>query len=236
MSTQPLLPAPAPSPPAPKRSVRVEYLDFQNLEEHREFRLRVYGLDGSTESRFRIPNAAFAAGRVKLQDGPEVCYQKLLRALDAGGTAGPDVITIDDADLASYREAHTPVRKHRSGWTPAPPPTPDPLPRRAPRTPSLQRSGPPPVADDLARALEEGQRVSHATFGVGVTGASGRGHTVVCFDEGGTRTFVTSILKVDVLSAPHVWETSPRGKNRPCRVVAAPAVLPPEAAVLSAAR
>src|SRR5206468_1227167 len=72
------------------------------------------------------------------------------------------------------------------------------------------------------RALEAGQRVSHAIFGVGVTSSSSRGHTVVCFDEGGTRTFVTSILKVDVLSAPHAWETTPRGKNRPCGVVAQP--------------
>jgi hypothetical protein len=28
--------------------------------------------------------------------------------------------------------------------------------------------------------------------------------------------FVTSLLKVDVLSPPHTWETGPRGKNRPC--------------------
>ncbi len=233
MSDQPLLPAPVPSPPAPRRSVRVEYLDFQNLAEHREFRLRVYGPDGSTESRFRIPIAAFGAGRVRLQDGPEVCYQKLLRALAAGEAAGPDVITIDDADLASYREAHTPVRKHRSGWTPAPPPTPALLPPKPPRAPSPQRSGPAPVTDDPARALEEGQRVRHAIFGVGVTTSSSRGHTVVCFDEGGTKTFITSMLKVDVLSAPHEWETSPRGKNRPCRVAAQAAGLPCEAGALS---
>jgi hypothetical protein len=42
------------------------------------------------------------------------------------------------------------------------------------------------------------------------------GHTVVCFDEDGLRRFVTSMLEVDVLSAPHAWETGPRGKNRPC--------------------
>jgi hypothetical protein len=215
MSNEPIVP-PVPLPPAPDRFARVEYLGFQDVDGHREFRLRLYGSEGSTEFRFGIALAAFGAGRVSLQDGPDVCYQKLLRAVTAGETAISDVITIDDVELASYREAHTRVPKRRS-WAPLSPLTPPSLPRQRARTPSPQPLAPPPVANEPAPGLEEGQRVSHAIFGVGVTISSGVGHTAVCFDAGGTKTFVTSMLEVDVLSAPHTWETGARGVNRPCR-------------------
>lgn len=228
MSTKPLLP-PVVLPPVPSPFVRVraEYVDFQDVAERREFKLRVYGRDGSTEVRFAIATAAFGAERVSLQDGPDVCYQKLLRVIAAGETAGPEVTTIDGAELASYRETHTPVRKHR--WSsPLSPPTPPVVPREPPRRPSPPRLAPPVVVTDRAPGLQQGQRVSHAIFGAGVTTASSVGRTAVCFDTGGTKTFVTSLLQVDVLSAPHTWETSRRGTNRPCRAAAAPAELPHE--------
>lgn len=222
MSTKPLVP-PVVLPRVPGPFVRAEYVDFQDVAEHREFRLRVYGPDGSTEVRFAIAIAAFGAERVSLQDGPDVCYQKLLRVIAAGETASADVTTIDGVELASYREAHTPVRKHR--WSsPLSPPTPSVVPPEPPRRPS--RIVPPVVVSDRAPGLQEGQRVSHAIFGAGVTTASSVGHTAVCFDTGGTKMFVTSLLQVDVLSAPHTWETSRRGTNRPCRAAAAPAELP----------
>ena len=222
MPAQLLLPPPVPPPPVPGPFARVEYLDFQNIAEHREFRLRVYGPDGSTEFRIRIAMSAFDAGRVRLQDGPDVCYQKLLRAVAAGETASAGLTTVDDGDLTSYRETHTQVPKHRSWTQPSPPPGTI-VPRREPRAPSPRPPVAPLVMNGTDGALEEGQRVSHAVFGVGVTSSSSGGHTVVRFDQDGPRTFVTSMLKVDVLSAPHTWETSPRGKNRPC----SPTILPP---------
>jgi len=194
-------------------SARVEYLDFQNVPGHREYRLAVYGPDGPADFRFRIAVAAFGAGRVRLQEGPDVCYQKLLRMVAAGETASPDVVTIDDVELANYREAHTHVPKHRSLTSSLPP-----RPPFVPRTPPRPRSPQPPVAPlatvDAEPALEEGQRINHPVFGVGVTTSSSGGHTVICFDEDGPRTFVTSMLELEVLSAPHTWETGPRGKNR----------------------
>jgi len=214
MSAQRPLP-PAVSPPAtPGPFVRVEYLGFQKVADHREFRFCVYRPHGGTEFRLRIAIAAFGARGVSLQDGPDVCYQTLLRVVAAGAPVSPDVITIDDAALASYREAHTRAPKHRS-WTPLPPPTPAIVPPKEPRT----TSPPLPVAPlvHTKSALGEGQRVSHAVFGVGVTTSSSRGHTVVRFDQDGPKTFITSMLEVDVLSAPHTWETSARGTNRPCR-------------------
>jgi hypothetical protein len=232
MATSILLPPPVSPASHAGRFVRVEYLDFQNVGKDREFRFRVYGADGSTEFRLRIAIAAFAAGRVRLQDGPDVCYQKLLRAVAAGDTASPGVIAIDDVDLAIYLEAHTKVPKRRS-WTPSSPapssptsssPTLPNVPPRQSRTPSPRLPVAPLVTSHGEPALEEGQRVSHSVFGAGVTTSSSRGHTVVCFDQAGPKTFVTSMLKVDVLSAPHMWETSPRGKNRPCRTAGVPAV------------
>ncbi len=130
-----------------------------------------------------------------------------------GGSAGADAVTIGDVDLASYREAHTHVPKHRP-WTstlPAKPAfVPRPQPRRAPQLPVAAV-----VAKSPKAGLDEGQRVSHAAFGVGVVASSSGGHTVVRFDEGGPKTFITSMVKLEVLSAPHTWETGPRGKNRP---------------------
>jgi hypothetical protein len=208
---------PEPPPAAsPGRSFRVEYLDFQNVAEYREYRFRVCGPGASTEARLRIATVAFGAGRLRLQDGPDVCYQKLIRAVAAGEAAGADVMTVDDADLASYREAHTPVARHRSFTPPSSPPEAV-VPRRPPRMLLPKLPVAPPVVKDPEPVFEEGQRVSHAVFGEGVTTSSGGGHTVVSFDQDGPKTFITSMLKMDVLSAAHTWETSPRGKNRPCR-------------------
>jgi hypothetical protein len=215
MGAESLIPPVSP-PPVPGPLVRVEYLDFRDVGEHREFRLRVYGRDGSTEVRFVIAIAAFGAGGVPLQDGPDVCYQKLLRVVAAGEAVSPDVITIDDLDLAGYRQTHTRVPKHKSWASSSPAPLPLP-----PRTPSPQHLAPRPATGHAGSALKVGQRVSHAIFGVGVTTASSVDRTAVYFDEGGTKTFVTSMVVLDVLSAPHTWETGPRGKNRPCRVPAA---------------
>ena len=89
--------------------------------------------------------------------------------------------------------------------------------RKEPRAPS-SRALPvaPLVPGGGSPALEEGQRVSHAVFGAGVTASSSGGRTAVHFDLNGPKTFVTALLKLEVLSAPGTWETGPRGKNRPC--------------------
>jgi hypothetical protein len=203
------------------RPLRVEFVDFQNVGEHREYRFQVSRADEPTEVRLRVAINSFVAGGVRLQDGPDVCYQKLLHTLADAEAAIPAVITIDDADLTSYRVAHTPVSKHRS-FTPSTTPTP-PGPPKAPRTyarPPFVAARPSvaPAATKAPVALfAEGQRVRHAVFGDGVTSSSSAGHTVVHFDKDGSKTFVTAQLELDALSAPHEWETGPRGVNRACR-------------------
>jgi hypothetical protein len=205
----------------PARPLRVEFVDFQNVDEHREYRFQVSRADEPTEVRLRVAIASFVAGGVRLQDGPDVCYQKLVRTLADVEGAIPPVITIDDADLTSYRVAHTPVSKHRSftpSTTPAPAGPPKP-PRTYARPPfAASRANVAPVVTKAPVPLfGEGQRVRHAVFGDGVTSSSSPGHTVVHFDKDGSKTFVTAQLELDTLSAPHEWETGPRGVNRACR-------------------
>lgn len=224
MSGEPVVPLPVSSPPVtspltPGRVVRVEYVDFQDVAEYREFRLRIRTLDGSKDVRVRIPIAAFHTGRLRLQDGPDICYQKLLQAVVADDTTGPETITIDDVELARYADGHKSVSKHRSWSSPSPDAVAEPTNPANPANPAeppLARRATPVVPSVPEPALEGGQRVSHAVFGLGVMGSPSGGRTVVSFDQDGPRTFVTALLEVDRLSAPHTWETTPRGKNRPC--------------------
>jgi hypothetical protein len=208
-------PARRPTAPQPHSSpIRVEYLDYASAPDHREYRLALHAPEGARDVRYRIAIAAFAANRVLLQDGPDVCYQRLLRTLSAGETPSPDVVTIEDADLAAYREAHTPVRRRSATpRTPSRPPSP-PRPRPAESRAKLPVAAPAPAAEPEP-TFDAGQRVSHAVYGIGVTQASSGERTSVHFDEHGLRTFVTSLLELEALSAPHEWETGPRGKNRP---------------------
>jgi hypothetical protein len=190
-------------------------LDFQDVPGYREYRLAVYSPETQIEFRFRIASDAFSTGRVRFQDGPDLCYRKLQRMAASGEAVGPDVVTIDDDELGSYREAHTAVPKH-SPWTPpSPAPKPEFQPRALPRPPAPQLPIAKPDTSDPEPRLGEGQRVHHAVFGIGVVASSSRGHTVVSFDEGGPKSFVSSMVELEVLSAPHTWETGPRGKNRP---------------------
>jgi hypothetical protein len=213
MPAPPVLTRPTPS--SGGRFARVEYLDFRDIHDCREYRLAIHWPQGPAEVRLRIANDAFGAGRARFQDGPEICYQKLLRVVASGGTETADVVMIDDAELASYREAHTPVAKHRP-WTPPATPAPPFVPRaQPPRPPSPQMPVAKAAEDRREPGLGEGQRVYHAVFGIGVVASSDRGHTIVHFDEGGRRALVTSLVQLEVLSAPHTWETGPRGKNRP---------------------
>ena len=212
MSAEPLTPPPVSPPRTPVRVVRVEYVDFQDVAEYREFRFRVRVLDGSTEVRARIAVAAFGPGRMRFQDGPDLCYRKVVEAVAAAGdTATPDTITIDEVTLAGYAEGHKSVQKHRSWSSPSPETTATVTPVDPAARPSARA-----VAATPLPVLEGGQRVSHAIFGLGVMSSPRGGRTVISFDQDGPRTFVTRLLEVDLLSAPHTWETTVRGKNRPC--------------------
>jgi hypothetical protein len=222
MSDERLLPGPVSPRPSPRPAVRVEYLDFHDVDGHREYRFRVCGPDGASERRSRIPKAAFEARLVRVSDGPDLCYQKLVHAIAGGAAESPEVMTtIAEVDLSRYRDEHAPPSKARSPRKPLDPAAPvaerPTRPQYRPAPPKSVTVEPPaaPLASSVEPALEEGQRVKHAVFGMGVTTAANSARTVVSFDRDGSRSFVTSLLEVEVLSAPHTWETGPRGVNRP---------------------
>jgi len=116
----------------------VEYVGFRTSAKRREYVLRSHFGPEVHEYTVGIALAAFAAGRVRLQDGPEICYLKVLRELESAPAApsGGDDFTITDAELAEYVTAHTTPARSRGGFsaaaaTAAPPAkTPPAVPRR----------------------------------------------------------------------------------------------------------
>jgi hypothetical protein len=91
----------------------VEYVGFRNTLHRREYLLRAHSGPETRDFTVGIALAAFAAGRVRLQDGPEICYLKLQREIAAAveGPAAEGDYTVSDQELAGYREAHTPARR-----------------------------------------------------------------------------------------------------------------------------
>jgi len=90
---------------------RPQYLGFSVNEKTREYRLLVSRLGEETcQFTVAIPNKAFLTNRVRYQDGPEICFLKLQRAIEArGGESLPAAhMTVTDAELEEYKTAHTP--------------------------------------------------------------------------------------------------------------------------------
>lgn len=101
--------------------VTVEYVGFRNSADRREYRLRSHLGPEIHEYTIAIAHAAFAAGRARFQDGPEICYLRLLRELEAADNApGADEFTISDAELSDYVTTHTAPARRRFA-PPSPP-------------------------------------------------------------------------------------------------------------------
>jgi hypothetical protein len=109
---------------AAAKRIAVQYLGFKDVEGRREYQLNASGGDQPRRYTVSIELAAFSRRQALLQDGPDICYQKLLRELTDPQPDGPHEIEVTEGDLATYREAHAPpVRKGFSpSRTQAPPP------------------------------------------------------------------------------------------------------------------
>jgi hypothetical protein len=94
---------------APK--VRIQYLGFKSDADAREYRYVVVAAEGQCEFRFRIMHSAFAGSKVLIQDGPDLCYQQLLRELATGDNMQDTTRTVHASDLRAYKDAHTPVAR-----------------------------------------------------------------------------------------------------------------------------
>jgi hypothetical protein len=96
-------------------AVVVQYLGFQDAPGRREYGIRVRRGDQDRQYTLWIAQASFAQRHALLQDGPDICYQKLLRALADPELPAADCIAVTDGDLADYRETHT--RAPRRGFS-----------------------------------------------------------------------------------------------------------------------
>lgn len=112
-------PRPASIPPAaraegtaaPKR-IAIQYLGFKDVEGRREYQLHAHRGDQPRRYTVWIELGAFSRREALLQDGPDICYQKLMRELTGSEVEGPDGIGVTEGDLAAYRETHVaPVRR-----------------------------------------------------------------------------------------------------------------------------
>jgi hypothetical protein len=99
------------SPTAPKQP-SIRYVGFQDVEGRREYAFLAERGDEARRYILRIELSAFSTRRAQMQDGPDICYQKLLREL-ASGPEASDVVAVTEADLAAYKESHTPTPRRR---------------------------------------------------------------------------------------------------------------------------
>ena len=101
-----------PTRSAAPKPVTVRYLGFHDVPGRREYVLDAQRGDQTGHYTVWIELSAFSRRLALLQDGPEICYQKLLRELCDAEPEGCHGMAVTESDLASYREAHTrPVRK-----------------------------------------------------------------------------------------------------------------------------
>jgi len=110
---------------APK-AISIRYLGFSDVEGRREYTLRAQrGLELRPYTVW-IELAAFSKRQAMLQDGPDICYQKLLSEVAKFEMQGSDRIAVTEEDLAGYRATHT--RVPRSTFSSPPTPRPADLP------------------------------------------------------------------------------------------------------------
>ena len=100
--------------------ITIEYVGFRTSTKRREYLLRSHVGPEIHDYTVGIALADFSAGRARFQDGPEICYLKLVRELEAqaaGATPGADDLTVTDVELADYVTAHTTPGRSRGGFT-----------------------------------------------------------------------------------------------------------------------
>jgi len=103
----------------PTIHLALEYLGFRNARGRREYLLRAQWGPQARDYTVWIAYTAFADHQALLQDGPDICYQKLRRELADSEVSGLPCVGVTESDLTLYRETHaSPTRR---------PPSPKPL-------------------------------------------------------------------------------------------------------------
>ncbi|HEV2176821.1 MAG TPA: hypothetical protein VGW33_06430 [Terriglobia bacterium] len=94
--------------------MHIQYLGFQPQARGRDYSYRV--IDAKSADRefiFTISHEAFAERHIPFQDGADICYQKLQRALDLETAEQPLArrSMLSDQELDEYREKHRPAKR-----------------------------------------------------------------------------------------------------------------------------
>jgi hypothetical protein len=94
-------------------AVILRYVGYENKEAVREYAFTLRGTDGASSEYFvTIANAAFVAHRVRYQDAPEICSNRLHREFATRTDHPPSTrFSVTDAELAEYKKAHSPKPK-----------------------------------------------------------------------------------------------------------------------------
>lgn len=112
-----------PAAPAAPKPISIRYLGFKDVDGFRQYTLQAQrGLE-TNRYTVSIELAAFSKKHALLQDGPDICYQKL-RELSLLELLAPGAVEVTESDLAAYRETHsrTPRRTFSSPAPEAPGP------------------------------------------------------------------------------------------------------------------
>lgn len=89
--------------------LQLRYLGVLPRAERREYRFQVEGKDKNLRLVVvTIDNSAFQNRRLMFQEGPDLCYQKLLAALGNESQETPirSSMPVTESDIAFYRESH----------------------------------------------------------------------------------------------------------------------------------
>jgi hypothetical protein len=92
-------------------NILVQYVGFESKATVREYRFTVAVKDAGQPREFTlsIDNEAFVAHRVRYQDAPSICSQRLHTELAAFANHPNEThYRISGAELDSYRESHSP--------------------------------------------------------------------------------------------------------------------------------
>jgi hypothetical protein len=95
------------------KPIAIRYLGFHEVQGRREYALQARRGEQARRYTVWIELTAFSGRHALLQDGPDICYQKLLHELVGSDLQGCcDGFAVTEDDLAAYRETHfRPVRK-----------------------------------------------------------------------------------------------------------------------------
>lgn len=127
--------ATVPRPPAiPPKHFALEYLGFRNTPDRREYRLSARIGTDAREYTVWIAHSAFSSAHALLQDGPDICYQKVWHLLSEAGLMDQTSVEVTEGELKDYHAARIPASRRPQAPKPA-----DPAPN-----PWLQGSRPPP--------------------------------------------------------------------------------------------